>query len=136
MTEKQTPKQSAKPTPKAIVLAAYPEAHATQMPDGTWNVYATKTDPNMACWGPLGSNGSATGAWNNAAKRLQERQQTRQIAPNFTVHGYTAEEADNLRQRANATASKPTGYAEIASGKLSAKVFRAKRLAYRAQRRA
>jgi hypothetical protein len=111
-----------KQTPKQQVQALYPSAAAVKDEDGRWLIMDHENaHPDYRV---LGSNGSATGAWANAAKRLLEdleraaslttkpehleesdkRQSvfdtpsTHEIAPGFTTHG-TQENADRLEAR-------------------------------------
>ena len=56
-------------TPKAQVTALFPNAEAIKRPDGSW-VVETGNQPDGSETRVLGENGSATGAWANAAKNL------------------------------------------------------------------
>lgn len=123
--------EQAKPlTPMQRVKQVYEDAYAHKNDDGTWEIRRTKTDTNMLLFdNVLGKNGSANGAWKNAAERMDSEQRNyeadnangsitlvddgvnltiveeppttklREVAPGFTISGMSDDEANHISDR-------------------------------------
>jgi hypothetical protein len=88
---------------KRVVKAVYPDAWASEITPGHWNLYK---DLSVYL---LRDVPSEDAAWSRAAEAIQDVQQpVREIAPGFTVSGISKERSDELSARLDNKAA-PSG---------------------------